>query len=154
MSALNNIETPGIATVKYRHTANRSNIKYQCWDVAGLKEFLQIASLIKIQHSEQYRRQMEQNYKNHIKNKLNCIYGIITNTPFEHTDLYPAYNDLSSDEDETVSAVQNKSTYANHNIAEYYNETDGDEYDLPDDDIENQMNAPTQEIVNDDGKLT
>ena len=28
MSAMNDTETPGIATIKYKHTANRSNIKY------------------------------------------------------------------------------------------------------------------------------
>ena len=36
MSAMNNTETPGTVTVKYKHTANRSNIKYQGWDAAGL----------------------------------------------------------------------------------------------------------------------
>ena len=48
MSAMNNIETPGTATVKYKHTANRSNIKYQGWDANGLKEFSDIAKLIKL----------------------------------------------------------------------------------------------------------
>ena len=47
MSAMNNTETPGIATVKFKHTANRSNIKHQGWDANGLKEFLDIAKLIK-----------------------------------------------------------------------------------------------------------
>ena len=82
---MNNTETPGIATVQYKHTANMSNIKYQGWDMIGLKEFSNIASLIKLQHSEQYRRQMEQNYKNHIQNKLNCMYGIITDMPSKNT---------------------------------------------------------------------
>ena len=54
MSAINNTETPGITAVKYKHTANRPNIKHQGWDAAGLQEFSQIASLIKMQHSEQY----------------------------------------------------------------------------------------------------
>ena len=48
MSAMNNTETPGIATVKYKHTANRSNIKYQGWDADRLKESTDIAKLIKL----------------------------------------------------------------------------------------------------------
>ena len=36
MTAMNNTETPGTATIKYKHTANRSNIKYQGQDTAGL----------------------------------------------------------------------------------------------------------------------
>ena len=99
MSAMNNTETPDITAVKYKHTANRSNIKYQGWDVDGLKEFLKIALLIKAQHSEQYRRQMEQNYKKYVQNKLNCMYGIIIDTPSENIESYIACNDLSSDED-------------------------------------------------------
>ena len=51
MSVMNNTETPDIATVKYKHTANRSNIKYQGCDTDGLKEFSNIASLIKLQHN-------------------------------------------------------------------------------------------------------
>ena len=39
MSAINNIEIPGIATIKYKHTANMSNIKYQVRDEDGIKEF-------------------------------------------------------------------------------------------------------------------
>ena len=62
--SLNNTETPGTATVKYKDTANRSNIKYQGWDADGSREFTDIASLIKFQRSEQYRQQMEENYKN------------------------------------------------------------------------------------------
>ena len=65
-SAMNNTETPGAATVQHNHTVNRSNIKYQGWDAAGLKEFSNIASLIKLQHNQQYKQQMEQNYKNHV----------------------------------------------------------------------------------------
>ena len=42
---------------------------------------------------------MEQNYENHIQNKLNHMYGIITDTPSENTESYIAYNDLSSDKD-------------------------------------------------------
>ena len=72
--------------MKFKHTANRSNIKYQGWDVD--KEFSDIASLIKLQHNQQYRQQMEQNYKNHVQNKLNCMYGIITDTPSESTESY------------------------------------------------------------------
>ena len=53
MSVRNNTETPGIATVQYKHTANRSNIKYQGLDADGLKDFSNIASLIKSQRSEQ-----------------------------------------------------------------------------------------------------
>ena len=93
MSTMNNTETPGTATIKYKHTANTSNIKYQGWDVDGLKQFSNIASLIKIQCSEQYRRRTEQNYKNRVHNKLNCMYGIITVTPYENTKSYIAYND-------------------------------------------------------------
>ena len=59
MSVINNTETPGILTVQHKHTTNRSNIKYQGWDAGGLKEFSNVASLIKSQRSEQYRRQME-----------------------------------------------------------------------------------------------
>ena len=46
MSTMNNTETPGIATIKYKHTANRSTIKYQGWDADGLKKFSNIASNI------------------------------------------------------------------------------------------------------------
>ena len=75
------------------------------------------------------------------------MYGIITATPNESTDSYIAYNDLSSDEDEPVSTVENQATNANHNITELdYNKCDMLHYY-----IGNQMNAPTQEMVNDDG---
>ena len=73
------------------------------------------------------------------------MYGIITATPSESTELYIAYNYLSSDEDEPVSTVQDQATNANHNIA--------DKCDMVNDNIENQINAPTQEMVNDGGKL-
>ena len=66
MSAMNNTETPGTATVKYKHTTNRSSIKYQGWDVDGLKEFSGIVKLIKEQCSEQYWQQLEENCKNHV----------------------------------------------------------------------------------------
>ena len=46
MSAMNNTETPCTKTVKHKHTANRSNIKYKGWDADGLKEFSAIAKLI------------------------------------------------------------------------------------------------------------
>ena len=62
MPAKNNTETRANTTVKYKHIANRSNIKYQGWDSDGLKEFLKIAKLINSQRIQQYRRQMEQNY--------------------------------------------------------------------------------------------
>ena len=54
MSAMYTTKISGIATVKYKHTANKSNIKYQGLDADGLKQFSQITSLIKMQHSEQY----------------------------------------------------------------------------------------------------
>ena len=92
---------------------------------------------------------MEQNYKNHVQNKLNCMYGIITATPSENTESHIAYNDLSSDEDAPVSTVQNQASNANHNITKL----DNDKCDILNDNIENQMNAPTQEMVNDDGEL-
>ena len=149
MSAMNDTEKPDITTVKYKNTANRSNIKYQGWDVDGLKEFSDIASLIKSQCNQQYRRQTEQNYKNHVQNKLNCMYGIITDIPSENIESYIAYNDSSSDEDESVSTVQNQATNANHNFAEL----DNNQCDMLNDNIETQMNAPTQEMVNDDGEL-
>ena len=53
MSAMNNTETPGAATIKYKHTANRSNIKYRGWDADGLKDFSKIVKLIKEQRSQQ-----------------------------------------------------------------------------------------------------
>ena len=118
---MNNTETPGTATVKYKHSANRSNIKYQGWDTDGLKEFSNIASLIKLQRNQQCRRQLEQNYKNHVQNKLNCKYGIITATPSESIESYIVHNDLSSDDDEPVSTAQNQATNANHNIVELDN---------------------------------
>ena len=148
MSAMNNIETPGIATVKYKHTANRSNIKYQGWDADGLKEFSQIASLIKLQRNQQYRHEIEQNYKTNVQNKLNCKYNIITGPPGDKPASYIAYNDLISDEDEPVSTVQNQSTDANHDIVE----SDNDECDMLNDDIENQLNASMQGMINDDGE--
>ena len=92
---------------------------------------------------------MEQNYENHVQNKLNHKYGIIIPTPNKSTDSYIAYNDLSSDEDEPVSTEQNQSTNANHNIGESNN----DQRDMLNDDVENQMTVSTEEIVNDDGEL-
>ena len=50
------------------------------------------------------------------------------------------------------STVQNQSTNANHNIAKCNNEVNNDECDMLNDNIENQMNAPTREMVNDDGE--
>ena len=76
------------------------------------------------------------------------MYGIIIDKPSESTDQYIAYNDLSSDEDQPVSTEQNQAT-ANHNIAKL----DNNQCDMLNNNIENQMNAPTQEIVNDDGEL-
>ena len=149
MSAMNNTETPGTATVKYKHTEHRSNIKYRGWDADGLKEFSVIATLIKSQRSQQYRQQIEENYKNHVETKLNRKYGIITPTPSKNTDSYVAYNDLPSDEDEPVSTEQNQSIIANHNIAE----SDSNQHDMLNDNIETQMNAPTQQMINDDGEL-
>ena len=77
------------------------------------------------------------------------MYGIITDTPSENTESYIAYNDLSNDEDEPVSTIQNQATNANHNIVEL----DNNKCDMLNDNIENQMKAPTQEMVNDDGEL-
>ena len=90
---MNNTDTPGIATVKYKHNANTVNIKYQGWDADVLIEISKIASLVKMQRSKQYRRQMEQNYKNQVQNKLNRMYGIITDTPYENKKSYIAYNE-------------------------------------------------------------
>ena len=50
------------------------------------------------------------------------MYGIITDKPSESTDLYIAYNDLSSDEDKPVSTVQNQATNANHRIGKLDND--------------------------------
>ena len=77
------------------------------------------------------------------------MYGIITVTPSESTDSYIAYIDLSSNEDAPVSTVQNQLTNSNHNIAELNN----NEHDMLNDNIKNKMNAPTQEMVKDDGEL-
>ena len=85
---------------------NRSNIKYHGWDANGLKEFSKIVSLIKSQCSEQYSNRWNKITKIMSK-KLNHMYGIITDTPSENTELYIAYNDLSSDEDEPGSTAQN-----------------------------------------------
>ena len=79
--------------------------------------------------------------------------GIITDTPSENTESYIVYNYLSYDEDGPVSTVPNQSTNANHNIAKCNNKANHDKCDMLNDDIENQMNAPMQEIVNDDGEL-
>ena len=89
---------------------------------------------------------MEQNYKNHVQSKLICMYGIITDTPNESTDSYIAYNDLSSDEYEPVSTAHYQATNANHKITEL----DNNKCDMFHDNIENQMNAPTQDIINDE----
>ena len=86
MSAMNNTETPGTATVKSKHTANRSNIKYCGWDANELKEFSEIAKLIKSQRSQQYRQLIKEHYKNNVENKDNRKYGIITPTPSKSTD--------------------------------------------------------------------
>ena len=101
--------------------------------------------MIKLQCSEQYRQLIEENYNNHVKNKLNRIYGIITPTPSESTDLYIAYNDLPCDEDKQVSTEQNQSTNTNLNNGE----SDNNQHNMLNDNIENQMNAPMQEMVND-----
>ena len=77
------------------------------------------------------------------------MYGNITATPSESTESYIVYNNLSSVEDAPVSTEQNQSTYTNHNIAEL----DNNQRDTSNDNIENQMNTPTQEMVNDDGEL-
>ena len=77
------------------------------------------------------------------------MYGIVTPTPSKSTDSYIAYNDLPSDEDKQVSTEQHQSTNANLNIGA----SDNNQHDMLNDNIENQMNAPTQEIVNDDGEL-
>ena len=103
-----------------------------------------------MQHSEQYRQQLEENYKNHVQNKIKSINGIIAATPSESADLSIAYNDLLNDEDAPVSIEQNQSSNANHNIGELNN----NKRDMINDDIENQMNAPMQEMVNDDGEFT
>ena len=118
MSAMNNTETPGTATVKYKHTVNRSNIKYQGQVSDGLKVFSEIAKLIKEQCGQQYRQLIAENYKKHVDNKINRKYGIITPTPRESTDSYIVYNDLPSDEDQQASMEQHQSSNANHNIAE------------------------------------
>ena len=107
MSAMNNTETPGTATVKYNHTANRSNIKYRGCDANEIKEFSDIAKLIKSQRCQQYRQLIGENYKNHVQNKLNHKYSFITLTPGKSTDSYIACNDLSSDEDQQASTEQN-----------------------------------------------
>ena len=149
MSAMNNTETPGIATVKNKHTANRSNIKYQGWDAEGLKEFSDIASKIKSQRNQLYRQEMEQNYKNHVQNNLNRKYNIITGPPVDKPVSYIAYNDLLSDEDEDVSTQENQSTYNNQDIIA----SDNNGSHMLNDDIENQLNASTQGMINDDGEL-
>ena len=77
------------------------------------------------------------------------MYDIITYKPIENTESYIAYSDLSSDEDESVSTQQNQSIIANHNIAE----SDSNQHDMLNDNIETQMNAPTQQMINDDGEL-
>ena len=59
----------------------------------------------------------------------------------------------SNDQDQPVSIVQNQSTNVNYNIGKCNNLVDGDEWDLWDADIKNQMNAPMQEIVNDNDEL-
>ena len=81
--------------------------------------------------------------------KINSIV-CITCTSNENAESHIAYNDLSSDEDEPVSTVPNQSTNTNHNIAECNNEVDGDECDMSNTDIENQMYAPMLEMVNND----
>ena len=149
MSAMNNAETPGVATIKNKHTANRSNIKYQGWDADGLKEFSDIASKIKSQRNQLYRQKMEQNYKILVQNKLNRKYNIITGPPVDKPASYIAYNDLLSDDDENVSTEQNQETDANHNIIA----SDNDECDMLNDDIENQLNVSMQGMINDDGEL-
>ena len=81
------------------------------------------------------------------------MYGIITDTSNENTDSYIAYNDLSSDEDKPVSKVPKQSTNTNQNIAKCNNEVNDDEFDMSNADIENQTNALTLEILNNDVEL-
>ena len=50
---------------------------------------------------------MEQNHKNRVQNKCNCMYDFITDTPNENTESYIVYYFLSSDKDAPVSTVQN-----------------------------------------------
>ena len=54
------------------------------------------------------------------------------------------YINLSSDDDQPVSTLQNQSTNANCIIDKYINKIDSDECDLLDADIENQMGASMQ----------
>ena len=136
MSAMNNTETPGTATVKHKQIANRSNIKYQGWDANGLKKFSDIAKLIKSQRSEQYRQQLEENYK--ITFKINSIVCMAL------LHLHQVKVQIC-----TFSTEQNQSTNANL----YIGESDNNQHDMINDDIENQMNVPMQEMVNDDDEL-
>ena len=92
---------------------------------------------------------MEQNYKNHVKNKLNRKYNIITGPPVDKPASYIAYNDLLSDDDEPVSTEHYQELDNNHDIVE----SDGDECDISNDDIANQLNASRQGMINDDGEL-
>ena len=46
---------------------------------------------------------MKQNYKSHIYNKLNYMYGIMTEKVYVSTETYIAYNDLTSDDDQPVT---------------------------------------------------
>ena len=76
------------------------------------------------------------------------MYGIIKTTSSENLDLYIAHNDLPNNEDAPVSTEQNQSINANLNISEL----DNNQCNMLNDNVENQMNALTQEMVNDDGE--
>ena len=88
---------------------------------------------------------MEQNYKNYIKNKLNCMYAIITDKPNENTKSYIAYNNLISDEDGPGPIVPNQSIDTTNNNTEWNNEVIGNEHDLLD--AENEIKWTHQHVV-------
>ena len=76
------------------------------------------------------------------------MYGIIKPTSSENLDSYIAHNDFPNDEDVPVSTEQSQSINANLNIGEL----DNIQCNMLNDNVENQMNALTQEMVNDDGE--
>ena len=82
-------------------------------------------------------------------NLIECM----TLSQIHHLRIQNSTLHISNDEFQPVSTVQNQSTNTNCNIDKYDNEVDGDECDLSDLDIKNQMNSSTLEIVNNNDEI-
>ena len=96
---------------------------------------------------------MKQNYKSHIYNKLNYMYGIMTEKVYVSTETYIAYNDLTSDDNQPLVSAAKPLITTRYEISNFDNRLIHEEKNSPKTDIINRMNVPTQEMKHDNGKL-